>query len=185
MTELTSLARDEAVPRRADAEDDDAAALLPSRASEPAPVSPGTRLLRALGRLRKLAQEEPLLAQTLGGVVTGVALGATINSAHGGPIALTSRDLLGLPGELFMRGLKCMVLPLIVGSTLGGVLSLQQSVASARGARGMVRRTLISYFLSMQCAVRAPVMISRRCQLVLTHVRYPFGFRRWLSASPA
>ena len=154
MTELTSLARDEAVPRRADAEDDDAAALLPSRVSEPAaPVSTGTRLLRALGRLRKVAQEEPLLVQTLGGVVTGVALGAIINGANAGPVTSTARDLLGLPGELFMRALKCMVLPLIIGSTVGGVLSLQRSVSSASGARGLVRRTLLSYAISMQCAV--------------------------------
>ena len=46
-----------------------------------------------------------------------------------------------------------MVVPLIVGSAFAGVLGLQTSIASARGARGLVRRTLISYFLSMQCAV--------------------------------
>lgn len=156
MTELTSLARGEAAPRRADAEsDDDAAALLPSaRASEAVSrASLGTRLLRALGRLRKLAQEEPLLAQTMGGVVTGVALGSLINGANGGPVAAAPRELLGLPGELFMRALKCMVLPLIVGSAFAGVLNLQSSVSSARGARGLVRRTLLSYTLSMFCAV--------------------------------
>ena len=154
MTELTSLARDEAAPRRADAEDEDDAALLPSRAGEPtAPVSVGTRLLRMLGRLRKAAQEEPLLAQTLGGVATGVALGAIINGANRGPVGQATRELLGLPGELFMRALKCMVLPLIIGSAFGGVLSLQKSVVSASAARGLVRRTLLSYALSMQCAV--------------------------------
>ena len=154
MTELTSLARDEAAPRSADVSDDDAAALLPAaRARASQPGSPGTRLLRALGRLRKLAQDEPLLVQTLGGVVTGVTLGSVINSANRGPIPSAPRELLSLPGELFMRALKCMVLPLIIGSSFGGVLSLQKSVSSARGARGLVRRTLLSYAISMQCAV--------------------------------
>ena len=52
-----------------------------------------------------------------------------------------------------MRALKCMVLPLIIGSAFGGVLSLQNSIESASGARGIVRRTLLLYFISMQCAV--------------------------------
>lgn len=67
MTELvpTSLAREVAAPQTEDAEDD-AAALLPTAAGERAPPgSLGTRLLRVVGRLRKLAQDEPLLVQTL------------------------------------------------------------------------------------------------------------------------
>ena len=67
MTELASFARDDGAPHRA--ESDDAAALLPAAAAgeRAPPSSVGTRLLRALGRLRRLAHEEPLLVQTLGG----------------------------------------------------------------------------------------------------------------------
>jgi Na+/H+-dicarboxylate symporter len=86
-------------------------------------------------------------------VAVGITLGSVINSAHGGPIGKDAGALLGLPGELFMRALKCMVIPLIVGSAFGGVLSLQSTISSARGARGIVRRTLLLYFCSMQCAV--------------------------------
>ena len=68
MTELASFARDDGAPHRAES-DDDAAALLPAAAAgeRAPPSSAGTRLLRALGRLRRLAHEEPLLVQTLGG----------------------------------------------------------------------------------------------------------------------
>lgn len=52
-----------------------------------------------------------------------------------------------------MRALKCMVLPLIIGSAFGGVLSLQGAVSSVQDAKGLVRRTLLLYLLSMQCAV--------------------------------
>ncbi len=45
------------------------------------------------------------------------------------------------------------MIPLIVGSAFAGVLSLQSTIASARGAQGIVRRTLLLYFVSMQCAV--------------------------------
>jgi hypothetical protein len=38
-----------------------------------------------------------------------VTLGSVVNSANGGPLSQGARELLGLPGELFMRGLKCMV----------------------------------------------------------------------------
>jgi Na+/H+-dicarboxylate symporter len=92
-------------------------------------------------------------------VVTGVVLGSIINSANGGPIATAPRESLGLPGELFMRALKCMVLPLIIGSAFGGVLSLQGAVSTAKGARGLVRRTLVSYALSMQCAVAIGITV--------------------------
>ena len=80
-------------------------------------------------------------------------LGSIINSANHGPIPSAPRELLGLPGELFMRALKCAVLPLIIGSAFGGVLSLQGTVSTAKSARGLVRRTLLSYAISMQCAV--------------------------------
>lgn len=68
--ELTSLAaaRDEAAARAND--DDEAGALLPAHERAPgerAPGSQGSRLVRAAAKLRRMAQEEPLLVQTLAG----------------------------------------------------------------------------------------------------------------------
>lgn len=47
---------------------------------------------------------------------------------------------------------RCVVVPLIVGSTFSGVLSLQVSI-DPRLAKGIARRTLVCYLISMQVAV--------------------------------
>ena len=52
-------------------------------------------------------------------------LGAVLQAAAGGPLPPSARAALGLPGELFMRALRCAVVPLVAGSTFSGVLSLQ------------------------------------------------------------
>jgi solute carrier family 1 (high affinity glutamate transporter) protein 2 len=101
---------------------------------------------------------EPLLFQTLIGVVVGVVVGAVIHSARGRPLTGTGRDLLGLPGELFMRALKCMVVPLIVGSALSGVLTLQSTVANAAAAKSIAKRTLLLYAASMLCSVTIGIL---------------------------
>ena len=101
---------------------------------------------------------EPLLFQTLLGVVVGVVVGAVIHSARGRPLIGTAKDLLGLPGELFMRALKCMVVPLIVGSALSGVLTLQSTVANAAAAKSMAKRTLLLYAVSMLCSVTIGIL---------------------------
>jgi hypothetical protein len=88
MTELTSLARDEAAPRRAESEDD---ALLPSASDPVQPASVGKRLLRAVGRLRKFAHEEPLLVQTLPGACASWCLSRHMRGCSPGPPRRCSR----------------------------------------------------------------------------------------------
>lgn len=72
-------------------------------------------------RLRRAArhcwQHEPLLLATLAGVATGVVLGTGLSFAHLPPLAL---ELIGLPGQLLMRTLKMLVLPLITASVMSG-----------------------------------------------------------------
>jgi Na+/H+-dicarboxylate symporter len=108
-------------------------------------------------RFLSLLRAEPLLFQTLAGVLCGVVLGSVVHAAAKGPLPRTARELLGLPGELFMRALKCLVLPLITGSALSGVLSVL-STASKQQARGLARRTLLLYVASMQCAVTVGIV---------------------------
>lgn len=105
------------------------------------------------GAFVRTVRAEPLLFRTLAGVVVGVVVGAVIHTAHNGPLPVVARDLVGLPGELFMRALKCMVTPLIVGSALSGVLTLQSTVERATAAKGIARRTLVLYAVSMLCSV--------------------------------
>lgn len=60
---------------------------------------------------------EPLLLATLLGVLVGVVLGVGLSYANLSPVAL---DIIGLPGELLMRMLKMLVLPLITASVMAG-----------------------------------------------------------------
>ena len=135
-----------------DSEEQDEERLLDS--TGPRPHEDRLTGLRAF--LRSM-RAEPLLGRTLLGVAVGVVLGTIIHSARGGPLPPMARDLLGLPGELFMRALKCMVIPLIVGSALSGVLTLQQA-SHAQAAKGIARRTLILYALSMLCSVTIGIL---------------------------
>lgn len=53
------------------------------------------------------------------------------------------------------------MVPLIVGSTFSGVLSLQVSL-DAKLARGIARRTLLCYFISMQVLPRGSSLVALR-----------------------
>eukprot|EP00884_Botryococcus_braunii_P019438 jgi/Botrbrau1/6178/Bobra.0344s0018.1 len=80
-----------------------------------------------------VTSSDPLLLATLigacGGLVGGILLRYAGLSGQG-------LDLLGFPGELMLRLLKMLVLPLIAGSMVAGVCSLKQSGGSmARIAR--------------------------------------------------
>lgn len=77
------------------------------------------------GRLRRAArhcvQHEPLLLATLVGVAVGVVLGTALSFAKLSPLTL---EIIGLPGELLMRTLKMLVLPLITASVMAGELAV-------------------------------------------------------------
>ncbi|KAG2433247.1 hypothetical protein HXX76_008316 [Chlamydomonas incerta] len=103
------------------------------------------------GRLRRVVrhciEHEPLLLATLAGVAVGVILGTALSFANLSPTAL---EVIGLPGELLMRTLKMLVLPLITASVMAGVCALRQSTADM----GKVARyTLLYYFSTTMGAV--------------------------------
>ncbi|XP_052813216.1 excitatory amino acid transporter 2-like isoform X1 [Mya arenaria] len=95
---------------------------------------PKTKLQVVLGWCRK----NLLLVLTILGVVMGVILGSLIRLAEPSPMAI---ELIAFPGEILMRALKMLILPLIVSSLIVGVSSLD---AKASGHMGI--RTLIYYF---------------------------------------
>ena len=64
---------------------------------------------------REFIRKELLLVLTLAGVIFGVILGIIVNASAPSKTAIV---LLGFPGEILMRLLKMMVLPLIAGATL-------------------------------------------------------------------
>ena len=154
--------------RRDDERDD--AALLPTpggvlggRAS-PAPPGPrawGAALVDGMRR-------EPLLARTLAGVFVGALLGAAVRRAAPSPRAV---ELIGFPGELFMRLLRALTLPLVSVSMASGVASLAERAgaeerrgggggATRRGrGRRVASRVLACYALTTLCAVALGLLV--------------------------
>jgi hypothetical protein len=79
-----------------------------------------------------------LLLLTAGSVVVGVILGLSVREVNmerysNGYILMV--ELLGFPGEVFLRMLKMLILPLIVFSLLSGLGSLEAKVAGSLGWR--------------------------------------------------
>ncbi|XP_005186357.1 excitatory amino acid transporter isoform X1 [Musca domestica] len=92
---------------------------------------------RELKGMRKWLSENLMLLVTLSGVMLGVILGFSLR-----PLQLheDSIMLISYPGELFMRVLKLMILPLVISSLIAGSASL-----NARMNGKIALRTLV-YF---------------------------------------
>ncbi|XP_066594060.1 excitatory amino acid transporter isoform X1 [Prorops nasuta] len=89
---------------------------------------------------RKWLRENLLLMITLSGVLLGVVLGFGLR-----PLALGADAvmLISYPGELFMRLLKLMILPLVIASLISGSASLNARM------NGMIAvRTLVYFILT-------------------------------------
>ncbi|OAD55224.1 Excitatory amino acid transporter [Eufriesea mexicana] len=89
---------------------------------------------------RKFVRENLLLVVTLSGVLFGVILGFGLRPLGLGDDAIM---LISYPGELFMRLLKLMILPLVIASLISGSASLNARM------NGMIAvRTLVYFILS-------------------------------------
>lgn len=67
--------------------------------------------------------ENLILAMTIGGVVTGVVLGIILKAVENSRGSRISDDwvtVIKFPGELLMRMLKCLIVPLITASLIAG-----------------------------------------------------------------
>ena len=93
-------------------------------------------ILRATGRW---ARVNSLLLATFISVVAGLVLGAAIRTADPGRVAIA---LLSFPGELFLRMLKMLILPLIIFSLMAGLGSLDTKLAGRLGWR------TVAYYLT-------------------------------------
>ena len=140
----------------ADDDDDDDARLLPA-ALEPEAGGAGqgttvsARFWRQVRNLREALHAEPLLLQTLAGVAVGLAVGAIARLFDPSPRAV---ELLGFPGELFMRLLRALVLPLVSVSMVCGVLALFERT-SGPGAKRAAARLVGAYAVTtcVACAI--------------------------------
>ena len=81
----------------------------------------------------KIRAENLLLLFTLIAVVAGTLIGLSLNPIWSGStevITIRQQMYLKFPGEMFMRGLKMLIVPLIIASNISAIASL-----NARAAR--------------------------------------------------
>ena len=96
-------------------------------------VSSRQRSVRWLRRAGHWTRDNLLLILTVVSVVVGIIVGLSVHAAHPGRVAV---EIIALPGELFLRMLKMLILPLIIFSA--GLGSLDTRVAGALGWRTVV-----------------------------------------------
>ncbi|CAH3873257.1 unnamed protein product [Pieris brassicae] len=88
--------------------------------------------------VRKWFIDNTLLVVTLAGVLSGIAIGFGLRPYHLGADALM---IISYPGELFMRLLKLMILPLVIASLIAGSASLNAKMS------GKIALRTLSYFV--------------------------------------
>ncbi|CAH7395002.1 neutral amino acid transporter B(0) [Phodopus roborovskii] len=90
-------------------------------------------------QVRRCLRANLLVLLTVAGVVAGVVIGLGVSAAGGaealGPARLTA---FAFPGELLLRMLKMIILPLVVCSLIGGAASLDPSALGRVGAWAML-----------------------------------------------
>ncbi|XP_052782586.1 excitatory amino acid transporter-like [Mya arenaria] len=78
--------------------------------------------MKTCARIIAVVKENALLVLTLVGVALGIGLGFAVRETNPSDTALM---WLGLPGQLYLRLLKMMIVPLIVTSVISGTASLE------------------------------------------------------------
>lgn len=108
--------------------------------SESAPLVSQQR--KTCGRVSKLLKVTKkwlltnlLLLLTIASVLIGCAVGLSVKEADPGREAV---ELIAFPGEIFLRMLKMLILPLIIFSLIAGLGSLEVRVAGALGWKTML-----------------------------------------------
>ena len=97
---------------------------------------------------------EPLLIKTIVGVMLGIVFGSIIRAANPTPRAV---ELIGFPGELFMRLLRALIIPLVAVTMSRGVTSL--SARSGGSAKRVAKRLVASYALTTLVACALGVIV--------------------------
>lgn len=102
-------------------------------------------------KLKSWCKDNLLLLLTITGVVLGVLLGFILRLAEPSDDAIR---LISFPGEILMRALKMLILPLIVSSLIVGVSSLDAGVSGKMGLR-----TIIYYFATTFAAIIVGIVL--------------------------
>ncbi|XP_017855336.1 excitatory amino acid transporter isoform X1 [Drosophila busckii] len=91
----------------------------------------------------KWLRDNLMLLVTLSGVLLGVILGLSLRGLH---LNSDSIMLISYPGELFMRVLKLMILPLVISSLIAGSASLNAKMNGKIALRTLVYFASTSFF---------------------------------------
>ncbi|XP_067205423.1 excitatory amino acid transporter 1-like isoform X1 [Linepithema humile] len=111
------------------------------------PQEPNKRPQTRGGRVRSCLKHNALTILTVGGVIGGVVLGIILRNSRE---RWTPREIMYINyvGDLFLRMLKSLILPLIVSSLVSAIGSLDLSLSGKIGARAIGY-----YMVTTVCAV--------------------------------
>lgn len=112
-----------------------------------------------------------LTIMTVCGVVSGTALGIFLRATLGTHWGKREVMYLAFPGEIFLRMLKCLIIPLLMSSVIQAIGSLDLSLS-----RKIAIRSIAYYATTTICAVVLGII------LVLT-IRPGVGGRPWTGDS--
>ena len=102
-------------------------------------------------KVLKYVKTNILLILTIASVIIGIILGLSIKEADP---PLCVQQLIAFPGEIFLRALKMLIIPLIVFSLLAGLGSVNLKLAGSLGIR-----TLLYYGTTTLSAVVLGIII--------------------------
>lgn len=103
------------------------------------------RLWRILVKVARYVRTNLLLILIVLGVLGGLVIGLAVREAHPSDVAI---ELIAFPGDIFLRALKMLILPLIVFSLIAGLGTLNVRTAGALGIR-----TILYYATTTALAV--------------------------------
>jgi len=91
-------------------------------------------------KAKKLVKSNALTLATLLGVIAGVILGVSLKYSRDDTNPWTDREAMyvGFIGKLFLRMLKCVIIPLIIPSLIASIGGLDLSLSGKIGARAVV-----------------------------------------------
>ncbi|KAG9342117.1 hypothetical protein JZ751_017115 [Albula glossodonta] len=86
-------------------------------------------------KLKRIAKANLLVILTVAGVIVGVLIGLAVRSAH---LSNTQIIYFGFPGELLIRLLKMIIIPLVVCSLVSGAASIDPKALGKLGGWAML-----------------------------------------------
>lgn len=111
----------------------------------------GINLRTVLTKLARYARANFLLILIVLGVLAGIVVGVAVREAHPSDTAI---HLVAFPGDIFLRSLKMLILPLIVFSLIAGLGSLNIRTAGTMGVL-----TLVYYAVTTTLAVGVGLLL--------------------------